>query len=207
MAGATMESELFAEIERPAFSVRLNVVSGYKQFLRALTASPEVQTLLEQIQTPENDRGLILRVESLVNSPSDPKFEHPKDAAVAAYLWVLTMTDPSSAELIASLILESPGFWWAQKMACKVLDVGHAKTETGKTTQESTGPSAVETKAADTSESSAVYFGREAVAQSSVAGRERTATVRKYATYNLAAASRQQGQKNSGSGNKKAVPV
>src|SRR5262249_40792507 len=99
-----MAPDLFAAVEGPPLSAHLNVASGFPQFLRALESRPEVQALLKHLRTREDTVDLLLRVLDLVSAPSDPQYEHPHDVALAAYLWVLSVSDPSSAKVAAELV-------------------------------------------------------------------------------------------------------
>jgi hypothetical protein len=121
-----MTHDLFAMIESPAFSARLNVVSGYAQFVRALGSQPEIRELRSGVNSVEDASELRHRISSLASAPHDPAYENPHDVALAAYLWVLSMCAPDIAQLAAETILAQPS-WWARKVAEKVV----ADTNTG----------------------------------------------------------------------------
>lgn len=115
-----MTHDLFEAIEAPAFSARLNVVSGYAQFVRALGSQPEIRELRSGVSSLEDASELLRRISSLASAPYDPAYENPHDVALAAYLWVLSMSAPVVARLAAETILAQPG-WWARKLAEKVV--------------------------------------------------------------------------------------
>ena len=114
-----MTDDLYAAIESPEFSARLNVVSGFTQFLRAIGSQPEVLALRES-NSSSGECDLLHRVSSLASAPRDPAFEHPHDVALAVYLWLLGDGDPAVAEIAAETVLRHPT-WWARKVAEKLL--------------------------------------------------------------------------------------
>jgi hypothetical protein len=116
-----MNAELFQAIECANLSAQVNVVSGYNQFVRALVAQPEVQMLLGAVRSQEDAAELLLRVLNTLRVPHDPAYENPHDVALAAYLWVLSKTDPKLAHEAASQVLACPGCWWAHKLAENLL--------------------------------------------------------------------------------------
>lgn len=130
-----MTHDLFVMIESPAFSARLNVVSGYAQFVRALGAQPEIRELRSGLNSVEDASELLHRISSLASAPHDSAYENPHDVALAAYLWVLSMGAPVIARLAAETILAQPS-WWARKLAEKVIadtnsDAGIEATKAG----------------------------------------------------------------------------
>lgn len=48
--------------------------------------------------------------------------EHPADAALAAYLWLLSSRDGDYSARAAETVLECKQCWWARKMAEHVRD-------------------------------------------------------------------------------------
>ena len=115
-----MTHVLFAMIESPAFFARLNVVSGYAQFVRALGAQPEVRELRDGVNSSEDASELLHRISWLASPPDDPAYENPHDVALAVYLWVLNANAPLVGRVAADTILAKPG-WWARKVAEKVV--------------------------------------------------------------------------------------
>jgi hypothetical protein len=51
----------------------------------------------------------------------DPRFENPWDTALAAYLWLLQQSSQSLAKLVAGDVVLVSGFWWARKLALRVV--------------------------------------------------------------------------------------
>ena len=114
-----MTANSCAAIESLEFSTRLNVVSGFAQFLRAIGAQPEVRVLREATSGSDGSE-LLHRVSILASTPHDSAFEHPHDVALAAYLWLISEVSPAVAELAAEIVLSHPT-WWARKVAEKLL--------------------------------------------------------------------------------------
>jgi hypothetical protein len=112
-----VDPALFAAVESPEFSVRLNVVSGWVQFIRGLAEAPEVKALMAAVRSPDGAMEVFYRLLEAVSAPHDPTYENPKDVAVAVYLLVLCFADHDLAAVASELALECGGCWWARKLA------------------------------------------------------------------------------------------
>jgi hypothetical protein len=123
-----MNAELFAAIESPDLSAQLNVVSGYKQFSRALASSPQVQALLVEARSSGGSGELIPRIRALLRAECDPACETPHDVALAAYLWVLWQLDPGAAASLAKAV-QAAGGWWSRKLAEQLMTDGPSKPD------------------------------------------------------------------------------
>jgi hypothetical protein len=127
----TDTEELFREIESHRLSALVNVASNFKTFLRALQEQPEVQRLAAAMQSPDIVKAVAERVAALARTESDPELEHPADAALAAYLWLLSDRDDQSARLAASAVSECARVWWARKVAEQILASEQQKLDSG----------------------------------------------------------------------------
>lgn len=121
-----MNPTIMVAIESPEFSANVNVVSGYKQFLRAIEGSKDIQELRKQISGPDDLVELLCRAFFLMNLPCDEAHENPYDVAVATYLFVLSQVDLEAAKSLAAQVRWRSGFWWARKFAEK-LEQEHKK--------------------------------------------------------------------------------
>ncbi len=119
-----MHEQLFEKLESDPFSATLNVVSGLKQFVRALSSAVEVQEWLASVQSGM-DLGLVAeRFDQVAARETDPGNENPWDVALAAYLHVLNQVDPKRAAVCAERALTYPNCWWSTKIAGNILS-GH----------------------------------------------------------------------------------
>lgn len=106
-------------IESPKFSAITNLASNLKTFLRIVSSQPEVKLLAGQMKVPDVARAVTDRSLCLLGTPAENGVEHAADAAVAAYLWLLSDSDQYSeivAEMVAEMATERH-FWWARKVA------------------------------------------------------------------------------------------
>ena len=121
--------EAMQRIESMKFSVEYNVCSGLEHLLRCIEQDEAFRTLdaLEAKGNPTTSEGeptkkavLGQRILELVCEAADPLYEHPRDMAVAAYLWVLRSA-PFWWENSAALVLAETGsnWFWARKVAEK----------------------------------------------------------------------------------------
>lgn len=112
----TSTEELFGGIESHRFAALVNVASNLKTFLRALDAQPEVRQLAAAMTSAEVRAAVLARVVELTGKESDPGYENPWDSALAAYLWLLSRTDPAAVAVAAARIRACSRCWWANKV-------------------------------------------------------------------------------------------
>jgi hypothetical protein len=112
-----MDQQLLTRIESPTISAMVNVVSGFKQFVRAIAALPETKQLVKQVRSEDDVRRLIQRIIELSAATHDENYEHPNDTALAIYLWVLNVTQPAAARAVTPVVRECHGCWWAPRLA------------------------------------------------------------------------------------------
>jgi len=110
------------EIESRAFALRSNIASGISSFLYGIAHEEAVEFLLDELRSPAQANSLLAKVLELAAEMRDSRFEHPRDTAIAAYLWLLAIKNPSSARLAASALTSVEGFWWARKVAQRILE-------------------------------------------------------------------------------------
>jgi len=131
MATNTNGKELFRAIESDRFSALLNVVSGYRSFTRAVEQQPEVQQLRSAMRQPDVQLSVFVRLVQLLTREPDPKLENRNDVAVAVYIWSLTTLSSPLASVAAALVAQRHDFWWARKVAERVVPFGSIPTESG----------------------------------------------------------------------------
>ena len=104
-------------IEQPEFCALVNVASSLKVFLRILTSQDSVKTLLEAMDQSGVPELVLSRILQLTEIQPEEGFEHPADAALATYLWILSEKKPQIAALAAESVLRCERCWWARKLA------------------------------------------------------------------------------------------
>ena len=112
-----MQESLFDKLESDRFSAAMNVVSGVKQFVRAISSAPEVQELLASARSDDDSLVIAERFNQVAARATDPAYENPWDVALAAYLLVLDQMDPAQATLCAERASMSSNGWWSRKIA------------------------------------------------------------------------------------------
>jgi hypothetical protein len=153
-----MEAALFASVESPEFSARLNVVSGWRQFLRGLAEAPEVKALLATARSQEGALEVFYRLLEAVRVPYDPAYENPADVAIAAYLFVLSFADHELAALASELALDCGGCWWARKLAEAANSAKSKHSASVRLTREAAPQPAARARATHTADFAFTYF-------------------------------------------------
>jgi len=122
--------EAMARIESMEFSVEYNVCSGLEHLLRCIEQDEAFKALdtLDPTGNPMTSEGeptkkasFWQRVLELVCEPADQQYEHPRDMAVATYLWLLRDA-PFWRENSAKLVWINPlnaHWFWARRVAEK----------------------------------------------------------------------------------------
>jgi hypothetical protein len=113
--------QLFQTIESHEFAATVNLASDFKTFVRILESEKPVQELAREIQSTKEREAVWARIRTLVQDQGEEGYEHPWDAALAAYLWLLANTDARLANLAAATIAAAPRCWWARNMAEAIL--------------------------------------------------------------------------------------
>jgi hypothetical protein len=110
-------AEAMAKIEEPRFAALVNLASDLRTFLRIVGAQPEIQVLAREMKTEGVSAAVGKRIRALVAAPAEEGQEHPADAALAAYLWLLANQEKQLADSVSALIVTGQQFWWARKAA------------------------------------------------------------------------------------------
>jgi hypothetical protein len=135
--------ELMEKIEGSAFSAVVNLASDFRTFLRILSGQPEVLALANALTSPDVARQVVTRLQELAGAHVDEAYEHPADAALAAYLWLLSEQDRTSANAASTAVLQAKQCWWARKMAEQIQrdsgELNGATVPTGATKESSAG--------------------------------------------------------------------
>jgi hypothetical protein len=107
-------------IEGPRFSALTNLASDFRTFLRILADQPEVQALAHAMKSKPVELDVFKRVLDLAGGPVEGDYEHPADAAMAAYVWLLGLGDSEYSEIAAATVLDCKQCWWSRKSAEQV---------------------------------------------------------------------------------------
>jgi hypothetical protein len=110
-------AEVLARIEGQSFSALVNLASDFRTFLRILISQPELAELSGATNADAMTLKVFTRVLELAGSSPEEGYEHPADAALAAYLWLLSMRNRDYSEIAAEMVLKCNQCWWARKMA------------------------------------------------------------------------------------------
>lgn len=110
-------AEAMEQIEGNAFAAVVNLASDFRTFLRILASQPEVEALSAGLASAVLTQKVFARLLELARTPAEEAYEHPADAALAAYLWLLNRKDRDTAKAAASAVLQCRQCWWARQMA------------------------------------------------------------------------------------------
>jgi len=113
--------EAIRQIESSEFSAYVNVASGFRVFIRALTISEPVTQLRGLSRDPKVINQLLARVHYISRLSTDPRFENPWDTSLAAYLLTLASANLNAARTAAATVASLPRCWWAARLAESVL--------------------------------------------------------------------------------------
>jgi hypothetical protein len=128
--------QLAEQIESHEFAIQTNVVSGTRQFFRAIAEQAPVRQLRSEIQSQDLAHELVIRISKLSHQRVDVRYENPFDTAFATYLWVLQSVHPELARVAAEGIVQAPNCFWSSSLAESLLrepfTVGSGSTVIGK---------------------------------------------------------------------------
>lgn len=113
--------ECVSEIESPEYAARVNLASDYGTFLKGVTLERTTPELALQLRDQGIGLRLVGRVVRMASQKVDHRYEHPYDAAMAAYVWLLAGTQPSLARIAANAAICVARSWWANRVAETVL--------------------------------------------------------------------------------------
>jgi hypothetical protein len=124
-------AEAMERIEGHAFSTMVNLASDFRTFERIVGSQPEVLALAGAMSSEQTTREVFTRAIELAKVPTDDAYEHPADAALAAYLWLLSSKDQKLSETVAETVLACKQCWWARKVAERVRDAARFHSGAG----------------------------------------------------------------------------
>ena len=124
-------AEAMAKIEGRDFATMVSLASDYRTFMRILGSQPEVIALGGAMSSEQTTREVFSRAMELAEAPTADAYEHPADAALAAYLWLLSTKNQKLSETVAEAVLARKQCWWARKVAEQVRDAERFYSEAG----------------------------------------------------------------------------
>src|SRR5262249_31707286 len=71
--------------------------------------------------SPTDIGQVLTRVLAIAAESYDPRYEHPRDASLAGYLWLLSVKHEGMARTAAEVVSSLPNTWWCRKVARLVL--------------------------------------------------------------------------------------
>lgn len=114
-------SQAVQEIEGYAFSARVNVASDFRTFRRAVGAEKAASELARLIQDREVANTLLYRAVHLVCEHADFRYEHPRDAAIATYILLLSPRYIEFAKIVSESAVLMSQSWWSREAAESIL--------------------------------------------------------------------------------------
>ena len=109
---------LFEKIEGIEFATNIDILSGFKIFLKALNADNTLLALVEELEKhPQQKQDVFQRIQFLLGVNEQAEYMHPYDAALAGYLYALSRVDIPLTHKAIEIILQTPQLWWARRLA------------------------------------------------------------------------------------------
>src|SRR5262245_2682516 len=110
--------EAMNTIEGPRFATLTNLASNLKTFLRIVAQQPEVEALSRAVLNEPARLGEVLqRAEALAALRAEDEQESEGDAALAAYLWLVSNQRRDLARRAGGNMRDWKRFFWARKLA------------------------------------------------------------------------------------------
>ena len=113
-------TEAMRQIEGLEFAAYVGIASSLKVFLRQVASNDAVRSLLAQMDESETRDAVLGRLLELTKVEADEGFEHPADAALATYLWLLAEKSTDRVQQAADAIRMAKMVHWATHVADKV---------------------------------------------------------------------------------------
>jgi hypothetical protein len=104
----SQKENLFKAIESHEFAAVVNLASDWKTFARIVGSEKAIQDLAGELGDAGVRAAVSERIRTLVKDPGDAGCERPWDAALAAYLWLLSARDEPLARIAAEEIAAAP---------------------------------------------------------------------------------------------------
>lgn len=111
---------IWDEIESQLFAATLGVVSTPRAFDAAMLQHPTVSELMANLSSESDVEAVAKRLEQLLNEPSDVRYCHQHDLAIAVYLRALDICAPEHVLVPASFALMQRNLWWGKAMAKRI---------------------------------------------------------------------------------------
>ncbi len=125
-------TDYFNQIEGIRFAAGLGVLSGFKVLLLVLKDDETLKGLVNELRkSPESRQAVLQRIRELLPANPQPEYEHPHDAALAGYLYVLNRTAPDMALIAIEEILQTSQLWWARRLAEHIRETEIIKEASG----------------------------------------------------------------------------
>jgi len=115
-------AEIMQGIEQYRFSSELNLAAGTKAFRRGLREHDLVRRLADLAKEAETRVIVANRIEELSQAGIDTRYENRFDAALSAYLMVLSDTEmPEIVAKAAAAAAKAPNCWWTAGFSRELL--------------------------------------------------------------------------------------
>jgi hypothetical protein len=114
---------LFQEIEGSALDASISAESSFRRVLKMLDSAKGVDALTRMLREGTVPVELILsRMTRLASETVDFRYRNPRDIALAAYLYSISLSRPSSFLMAARIVLNAPNTWLCQRLVDTVLE-------------------------------------------------------------------------------------
>lgn len=125
-----LDNAILREVESAEFAWELGLSGSRARAMQALVRAPRAKALLSAVAGNDDAARVVAnRIVSLVGSETDPRYTHPFDAAIAAYLRTLDLLFPDLAAALGPFVArQRQNLWWSIPVVDRLLR-GSAWTE------------------------------------------------------------------------------
>lgn len=115
----------FKEFESNEFSAKVNIASGFRMFEEIIKKDTSFNFFVSAI----HDRGMgfangpeivLRRIDELINTEFDHKYENPYDTALAVYAMALEHDNHEAGMCAAQMLNDAKQIWWTRKVINKI---------------------------------------------------------------------------------------
>ena len=118
-----LDPAILRDIESAEFAWELGLSGSRARAMRTLVRARRVRALMKAVSGNIGAADVVAnRVVTLVRSETDPRYTHPFDAAIAAYLRTLDILFPDLASALGALVVrQRQNLWWSVPVVDSVL--------------------------------------------------------------------------------------
>ena len=123
---------LCKKIEDDSFIVRLSPSNIPKRLIDFARSQPEIRELVADLKKKPSDRlKLLRRIQAIVSTQTDYRYENPWDIPLSCYLLALYSSDRDLARAASMILRSAANSWWIPRVidSLETLDGRNSETQ------------------------------------------------------------------------------